>query len=68
MTYQEGKLFEMKLKLEAADQVMMRIDDCVQRGILDARSRIADARLLYGDPFKYEFSNEKQASCSHTAD
>jgi len=50
------EFFEMKQKLEDADKVMMQIDDIVKRNLLDARSGVADARLIYGEPFKYEYT------------
>ena len=40
----------LELKIERADRVMELIDEAVRRGHMDARSAIADARLLYGDP------------------
>jgi len=52
--------YKMEDRLRAADQVMMQIDDFVMRGLLNSRSGIADARLLYGDPHKYEFTDEKE--------
>ncbi len=42
------------IKLRAADKMAMVVDDYVDRKVIDARSAIADARLDYGEPFKYE--------------
>ena len=46
---------ELKLKLKAADLVMKAIDETVERGALDSRSQIADARLNYCVPFQYHY-------------
>ena len=46
---------ELKLKLKAADLVMKAIDEMVDRGALDSRSQIADARLNYCVPFQYHY-------------
>ena len=37
--------------LLCADIVAALVDDLVRNGIIDARSRLADARLNYGQPF-----------------
>ena len=52
-------LSSLELKLRAADKVMKAIDEAVDRGKLDARSTIADARLDYGEPFEYPFLKEE---------
>lgn len=46
----------MKIALRAADQMARVIDDWVERGLIEARSAVADARLDYGTPFEYEWS------------
>jgi hypothetical protein len=38
----------------AADRMAAAVDDLVRRGLLDARSLLADARLDYGEPFDEE--------------
>lgn len=45
-------MIEMSLEiaLKDAERVMAEIDALVQRGALDARSGVADARLDYCDP------------------
>lgn len=50
------ELHVAQIKLRAADGMAKAIDTLVERGILDARSLAADARLDYGDPFKYEYA------------
>jgi len=51
-----------ELVLRAADKMAKAIDEAIKRGYIDARCAIADARLDYGEPFKYEFSKvEKEA-------
>lgn len=47
------------LKLRDADILAMTIDVLVERGIINSRSPIADARLNYGEPHEYEFADEK---------
>ena len=39
------------LAIKAADKMADVCDDWVKRGLLDARSALADARLIYGDPY-----------------
>lgn len=51
---------EMSLALRAADEMARVCDDWVKRGIIDARSALADARLNYGAPFKYEWSQNAE--------
>lgn len=46
----ESRVIELEGKLRAADAVMEAIDRQVRLGTLDSRSKIADARLDYGDP------------------
>lgn len=36
-----------------ADRVMQEIDKTIERGVLDARSAIGDARLNFGQPHQY---------------
>lgn len=50
---------QLELKLIAADILAMTTDVAVQRGILDSRSLIADARLNYGGPWKYEYATRE---------
>ena len=45
----------LKRNLKNADHVMKAIDNQVRSGTLDSRSKIVDARLNYGEPFKYCF-------------
>jgi len=47
---------ETMLALRAADKMAWICDDWVQRHVIDARSALADARLSYGEPFKYRWS------------
>jgi hypothetical protein len=42
------------LKLRAADQIAKIIDEMVDADTLNSRSRLADARLDYGQPHQYE--------------
>lgn len=44
---------EKDIALRAADAMAKVIDDWVKRGLIDARSALADARLDYGEPWKY---------------
>lgn len=39
-------------------------DDWVGLGIINARSTLADARLDYGEPFKYEYTPSKEGTCA----
>ena len=52
------KIFILREKLRRADFVMQKIDTWVQKGLMDARSSIADLRLLYSEPFEYEYLTE----------
>lgn len=47
------------LRLRDADILAMTVDVLVQRGALDPRSLIGDARLIYGEPWKYEYASKK---------
>lgn len=58
----------MQLKLRAADKMAWICDDWVQRGIIDARSALADARLSYGDPFTYSWSKLSADSVGRATD
>lgn len=49
------EISNLKFKLKGADKVMEQVDDAALYNRLSARSGIADARLNYGRPFKYEF-------------
>lgn len=57
-TASNGSEVELKMviALRAADAMARIVDDWVTRGVIDARSAIADARLNYGQPFVYEWS------------
>lgn len=44
-------LMDAKLKLKNADIMAAAIDVAVERGLLDARSSVEDARLAYGPVF-----------------
>lgn len=54
-----SELTVLELKLVDADILAMTTDVAVKRGSLNARSLIADARLDYGNPWKYEHATEK---------
>ncbi len=56
----ENENARMRLVLRAADKMARVIDDWVKRGLIDARSAAADARLNYGDPFTYEWSKPEE--------
>ncbi len=51
-----SNLTALELKLRDADVTAVMIDVAVRRGLLDARSGIADARISYGTPWEYEFA------------
>ena len=44
---------QLVMKVRAADVMAKVADDWVERGRIDSRSALADARLDYGDPYKY---------------
>jgi hypothetical protein len=46
--------------LRAADRMSAIIDEMVRDGQLDARSRLADARLDYGKPWAYAHTPNEQ--------
>jgi hypothetical protein len=50
------------LKLRAADQMAKIIDEMVDSDTLNARSRLADARLDYGQPHQYEHLKRNNVS------
>ena len=50
--------FRLRQKLREADSVMEAIDNWTEFGGLVERSQVNDARLDYGEPFKYEFSGK----------
>jgi len=54
-----SELAGLELKLIDADFLAMTTDIAVKRGVIDARSRIADARLNYGEPWKYEYAKKE---------
>ena len=49
---------EQWLKLNAADCIAKAVDAAVQAGWLGSRTTIADARLSYGEPGKYEYAKQ----------
>ena len=50
----ERKVAELELKMRAADALVKAIDKQVEMGLMGGRTGIADARLDYGTPFKYD--------------
>ena len=54
------ELAQLELKLVSADKIAVMIDVAVERGTIDERSLIADARLVYGKPWKYEFITKEE--------
>lgn len=54
------RLATAQLSLCAADAMAEAVDTMIQRRALDSRSLVADARLDYGDPFKYEAKEASQ--------
>ena len=50
----ECRVAELELKIRAADALVKVIDRQTEIGLLGSRTSIADARLDYGQPFKYE--------------
>ena len=50
----EHKVTELELKVRAADALVKAIDKQVEMGLMGGRTGIADARLDYGTPFKYD--------------
>ncbi len=53
----KAKAEALELKLRDADAMARVIDRSVKNGKFDSRSAIADARLNYGQPFVYEWSD-----------
>lgn len=49
------RVHELEMTLRDADILAKNVDEQIQFGNLDARSAIADARLDYGTPLKYEY-------------
>jgi len=49
-----SELSQLELKLIDADILALTTDIAVQKGVIGSRSLIADARLDYGEPWKYE--------------
>ena len=54
------ELTQLELKLISADILAMTTDVLIKRGVLGSRSLVADARLDYGEPWKYEYVSKKQ--------
>jgi len=54
------ELITSDLKLQNADILAMTVDTAIKRGGLDSRSLVGDARLNYGQPWKYEHATKKQ--------
>lgn len=50
----KADLAEAQIKLRAADAMAKIVDDSVVRKLIDSRSALADARLSYGAPYKYD--------------
>lgn len=61
MDAKDIEIAQLRKKLQAADAMAKICDDWVVRGEIDARSALADARLIYGNPFKYAFSDEQSS-------
>lgn len=51
-------VFGMSMALCDADRVMKAIDDAILHGRLDARSKIGDLRLNYGQPHTYQWLDQ----------
>jgi hypothetical protein len=49
-------VLHMVSQLNAADALARAVDEAVSGGFIGSRSKIADARLDYGEPFKYVWS------------
>lgn len=47
---------ELRRALKDADKMAMEIDRLIQIGKLDARSKLGDLRLNYGQPHEYAWS------------
>ncbi len=54
----------LRTKLEAADEMARVCDQWVESKQIDSRSALADARIKYGKPFKYEFTFDGQSDQS----
>ncbi len=52
----KAQLAESKVQLRAADGMAEAVDDLVSRNKIDARSRLADRRLDYGEHYSYHYS------------
>ena len=50
----------LELKLKDADILVMVIDMAISQRTLSSRSPIADARLSYGEPGRYEHLSERE--------
>ena len=50
----ERKVADLELKVRAADALVKAIDKQVEMGLMGGRTGISDARLDYGQPFKYD--------------
>jgi hypothetical protein len=55
----ELQVSHLTMKLVAADRVMRTVDSLIQRNLMSARSQTGDARLDYGEPFKYEYDKDE---------
>ena len=64
----EAQGWRMEMLLRAADKMAWICDDWVSRHVIDSRSALADARLNYGKPFHYEWSNLTPSPSTETRD
>lgn len=53
------KIEELSSKLIDADILAMTVDVSIQRKGLDPRSLVGDARLNYGQPWKFKYADKK---------
>ncbi len=62
----EDYVFDLKLQLRSADKLAEAVDEAVKSHAIDARCPVADARLNYGEPYKYKHLNPvkpRRAEC-----
>jgi len=53
MSNKEIESWQTEQELIAADRIALAIDIMVEKGLLNSRSLISDARLNYGKPYEY---------------
>ena len=53
------EISQLEMRLASADVMAMMIDVFVQRGYLNSRSLVGDARLDYGEPWNYKYASRK---------